>query len=351
MKRPREVEPSLPEHSRSSSARRSSATARTARRTSARWRARCTTWPRRRASTRPTSARRGSTRAPSSTSTCASRCCRPGAQAPRGDERRQRAPAGLRPCRASTAGRSVRRAGHRPHRAGRAVEPPPGRRSDRAASPPSRRASRAIRARATSSTRTRWTTARSRPSSCSSRSRPTRSSATTACATRSAASRCRSPSGRSSRRSPRRPHLVREKRAEEKAVVRAADADKKRGVAKSIIAVSVVVALAGVLAVWFFTRRGTHNDDIVVARDRIGAIDVNGDIKGKKKGGRRRRTRRRRRRRLLGRARASRTSSTRTTRPSRWARRRDQPGPDQRAARGARCATRRSSPAAARPTT
>jgi hypothetical protein len=80
--------------------------------------------------------------------------------------------------------------------------------------------------------------------------------------------------------------LVREKRAEEKAVVRAADADKKRGVAKSIVAVSVVMALAGVLAVWFFHRRGTHKDDVTVDRDPIGSIDVNGDIKGKKgKGG------------------------------------------------------------------
>jgi hypothetical protein len=80
--------------------------------------------------------------------------------------------------------------------------------------------------------------------------------------------------------------LLREHRAEEKAVVRAADADKKRGVAKSIIAASVVVALAGVLAVWFFKVRGTHSDDITVAGDRAGTVEVNGDIKGKnKKGG------------------------------------------------------------------
>jgi hypothetical protein len=77
--------------------------------------------------------------------------------------------------------------------------------------------------------------------------------------------------------------LLREKRAEEKAVVRAADADKKRGVAKSIIAASVVVALAGVLAVWFFKVRGTHSDDIKVAGDRTGVVEVNGDIKGKNK--------------------------------------------------------------------
>jgi hypothetical protein len=79
--------------------------------------------------------------------------------------------------------------------------------------------------------------------------------------------------------------LLREKRAEEKAVVRAADADKKRGIAKSILAVSVVIALAGVATVWFFTRRGTRNEDIEVANDRGGAVVVNGDIKGKKKAG------------------------------------------------------------------
>jgi eukaryotic-like serine/threonine-protein kinase len=78
--------------------------------------------------------------------------------------------------------------------------------------------------------------------------------------------------------------LLREKRAEDKAVVRAADADKKRGVAKSIVAISVVVALAGVLAVWFFKVRGTHNDEVKVAGDRDGTVEVMGDIKGKKKG-------------------------------------------------------------------
>jgi hypothetical protein len=76
--------------------------------------------------------------------------------------------------------------------------------------------------------------------------------------------------------------LVREKRAEEKAVVRAADADKKRGIAKSILAVSVVIALIGMGTVWFFTRRGTRNEDVVVSNDRGGAVVVNGDIKGKK---------------------------------------------------------------------
>jgi hypothetical protein len=77
--------------------------------------------------------------------------------------------------------------------------------------------------------------------------------------------------------------LLRAIRAEEKAVVRAADADKKRGIAKSILAVSVVIALAGVATVWFFTRRGTRNEDVVVSNDRGGVVVVNGDIKGKKR--------------------------------------------------------------------
>jgi len=79
--------------------------------------------------------------------------------------------------------------------------------------------------------------------------------------------------------------LLREKRAEEKAVVRAADADKKSGIAKTIVAISVVLALAGMLAVWFFHRRGTRNEDVVVTNDRGGTVEVNGDIKGRKRGG------------------------------------------------------------------
>ena len=77
--------------------------------------------------------------------------------------------------------------------------------------------------------------------------------------------------------------LLREKRAEQKAVVRAVSADKKRGIATSIMAVFVIIGLAGALAVWFFTRRGTRNDNIVVAKDRTGTIEIHGDIRGKKK--------------------------------------------------------------------
>ncbi len=80
-------------------------------------------------------------------------------------------------------------------------------------------------------------------------------------------------------------HLVREKKAEERAVVRAADADKKRGVAKTIVAVACILALGVVLTGWFLKKRGQHNDDVIVAGDRLGSIEVNGDIKGKGKHG------------------------------------------------------------------
>jgi hypothetical protein len=77
--------------------------------------------------------------------------------------------------------------------------------------------------------------------------------------------------------------LLREKKAEDKAVVVAADVDKKRGVAKSIVAISAVLALGGALTVWFVAKRGTHNDNVVVATDRAGSVEVNGDIKGRMK--------------------------------------------------------------------
>src|SRR5579872_403865 len=76
---------------------------------------------------------------------------------------------------------------------------------------------------------------------------------------------------------------LRDKRAEDRAVVRAADADKKSGIAKTILAVSVVVALGGVLAVWYRQHRGTRSDTVVVSKDRAGTIEIEGDIKGKKR--------------------------------------------------------------------
>jgi hypothetical protein len=77
--------------------------------------------------------------------------------------------------------------------------------------------------------------------------------------------------------------LLREKRAEQKEVIRAASADASRGLAKSILGVFIVVALASALGTWFFTRRGTRNDNVVVAKDRTGMVEVNGDVRGKKR--------------------------------------------------------------------
>lgn len=79
--------------------------------------------------------------------------------------------------------------------------------------------------------------------------------------------------------------LHREKKAEERAVVASAEADKKRGVAKTILAASVIVALLGAAGVWLFTRKGTRNEDVKVAGDRVGSVEVNGGIKGRKRGG------------------------------------------------------------------
>ena len=76
--------------------------------------------------------------------------------------------------------------------------------------------------------------------------------------------------------------LVRHKKAEEKAVVHAARADKKRGIFQLLIAAALVTAAAGVLAVWFFSRRGTRHEEVVVVNDRTDSVDVAGDIKGAK---------------------------------------------------------------------
>ena len=52
-----------------------------------------------------------------------------------------------------------------------------------------------------------------------------------------------------------------------------------------IIAVCCIMALGVVLTGWFLKKRGQHNDDVIVAGDRLGSIEVNGDIKGKGKRG------------------------------------------------------------------
>jgi hypothetical protein len=76
--------------------------------------------------------------------------------------------------------------------------------------------------------------------------------------------------------------LVRHKKAEEKAVVHAAHADKKRGILQLLIAGALVASAAGVLGVWFFSRRGTRREEVVVVNDRADSVDVTGDIKGAK---------------------------------------------------------------------
>jgi len=78
-------------------------------------------------------------------------------------------------------------------------------------------------------------------------------------------------------------HLLRARRAEQKAVVRAVSADKTRGMVKAVLGASVVLALAAALGVWLHARRGTRNDNVVVAKDRTGTIEIHGDIRGKKR--------------------------------------------------------------------
>ena len=176
MKRPRDVEPSLPEHIEMLIGKAIIGDRAHRPATSARSRARCTTWPRRRAFTRPTSARPASTRAPSSRSTCGSRCCprhRAGARSDAERRRRQRVRRRSAAASALRRGRPFRRRRSSTDRA--ALPRRARRRPDEQARRHSRRGSRATLAPATSSTKTRWITARSRPSSCCNRSPRTRS--------------------------------------------------------------------------------------------------------------------------------------------------------------------------------
>jgi hypothetical protein len=77
--------------------------------------------------------------------------------------------------------------------------------------------------------------------------------------------------------------LMREHKAEQRAVAFAVKADKKSGIAKSVVAGVLVCAIVGGLAVWFLKRRGTRSDEVAVSKDRMGNVDVNGDIKGQKR--------------------------------------------------------------------
>jgi hypothetical protein len=76
--------------------------------------------------------------------------------------------------------------------------------------------------------------------------------------------------------------LKREVVAEERQVAIAVKKDKRGGVFKAVIGVSVVAALAVVLAVWFFTRKGTRNERVAVDIDTASGVDVNGQLIGTK---------------------------------------------------------------------
>jgi hypothetical protein len=77
--------------------------------------------------------------------------------------------------------------------------------------------------------------------------------------------------------------LKRQVVAEQKAVVRAVRAEKKGGIAKLVIGLTVVGALAAGAGVWFFTKRGTRSEDIEVAIDRSGGLELSGSIQGHKR--------------------------------------------------------------------
>ena len=310
----------------SSSARPSSASARTARRTSARSRARMYHVAPQKSIHPPdiSEARLDAERRARRRREVLDASARSAAREPPERERRDDAcPGPPRTPRSTAATRSAAPSSIAPVRA---VQPQVGRRPDRAPRRAQGEARERSRARATSSARTRWTTAPSRPWSCSSRSPRTPSPRDHGL--RDEISGQSLPIAEWEEFAPfaEQAGLLREKRAEEKAVVRAADADKKRGVAKSIVAVSVVVALAGVLAVWFLKVRGTHNDD-VVGRGRSRAAPSRSTATS--------RARRRRRRAAAaaagrgrgfsGRQRASRTSSTTTTRRITMGQAQDQP--------------------------
>lgn len=74
--------------------------------------------------------------------------------------------------------------------------------------------------------------------------------------------------------------------AEEKAVVKAARAEKKSGIAKFVVAGIVVLALAGGLTTWLLTKKGTRREDVAIEIDRgTGAVDLDGGIAARKRGG------------------------------------------------------------------
>ena len=78
--------------------------------------------------------------------------------------------------------------------------------------------------------------------------------------------------------------LRRDNVREEKEVVLAVAKEKKSGIAKIVIGIAVVAAVLAVPAVWFVAKRGTRNERVAVDIDYgAGSVDLDGGIKGRKK--------------------------------------------------------------------
>jgi hypothetical protein len=78
--------------------------------------------------------------------------------------------------------------------------------------------------------------------------------------------------------------LKRQVVAEQKEVVRAVKAEKKGGIVKLLIGLAALAGVLAVVGVWFFTRKGTRNEELTIEIDRnTGALDPGGELKGKKK--------------------------------------------------------------------
>jgi hypothetical protein len=78
--------------------------------------------------------------------------------------------------------------------------------------------------------------------------------------------------------------LKREVVAEEKAVVRAVAAEKKSGITKTLVGAVIVLALAAGIAFFLTRKKGTRDEDFEIAIDRgSGSVDLDGGIGGKRK--------------------------------------------------------------------
>ena len=74
--------------------------------------------------------------------------------------------------------------------------------------------------------------------------------------------------------------LGREVVAEKKEVARAVLAEKKAGLAKSTIGIVVVLAIAAGAALWFFQVRGSRKDDVAIEDDSTLDLSLDGGING-----------------------------------------------------------------------